>query len=85
MINVYNTDNRDKQYFWTIQIMAALAIWLRFLFFLRNFESFGWLIRIIIDSFKDMVYFLIVFFIGVLAFADAFLSINERLLIRARD
>ena len=76
MANIYNTDKRNEKYFWTIQIFAALCIWLRSMLFLRNFEKFGWLIRIIIDSFLDMRYFLIVLFIGVFAFADAYLSIN---------
>ena len=79
MANIYNTGKRNETYFWTIQVFAALCIWLRSMLFLRNFEKFGWLIRIITDSFLDMKYFLIVLFIGVFAFADAYLSINYKI------
>ena len=74
--NAFNTENRTEPYFWTIQTWAALAIWFRALLYLRTINSFSWLIRMITECFKDMITFLLVFFIGVIAFADAFLSIE---------
>ena len=74
--NAFNTENRTEAYFWTIQTWAALSIWFRALLYLRTISTFSWLIRMITECFKDMLSFLLVFFIGVIAFADAFLSIE---------
>ena len=78
MVNVYNVDDssRSEPYFWTIQSWAAICIWLRFILFLGTLDRFSWLVRLIIRSFSDMSYFLIVFFLGVFCFADAFLSVE---------
>ena len=43
---------------------------------------FGWYVRMIIKTVLDMKMFLMVLFIGVLAFADAFSSINETMVLR---
>ena len=75
MITVYNAGNRDKEYFWSIKMIATLTIWLRSFIFLRNFEGFSWIISLTIQSIFDMGYFLLIFFIGVIAFADVFHSI----------
>ena len=76
LCNVYNVEARTEEYFWTIQSWGALAIWFRFLMYLRTIHHFSWVIRMISECFKDMCTFLVVFFIGVVAFGDAFLSIE---------
>ena len=45
--------------------------------FLGTLDSFSFLIRLIVKGLDDMKYFLIVFFIGVFAFSDAFMSVRE--------
>ena len=63
--------------FWTVQTYAALAIWIRFLQYLSTTDTFSWMIRLINKSVGDMKYFLVVLTIGVIAFADAFKSIDK--------
>ena len=74
-------DGHTESYFWTIQTWAALAIWFRFLLYLRTVSLFRWLIRMIVECVIDMASFMIVYIIGVIAFADAFLSIEYILVI----
>ena len=38
-------------------------------------ETYGWMIRMITQSFKDMTAFMVIWFIGITAFTDAFGSI----------
>lgn len=54
-------------------------LFLRLVLYLRVFESFGWLIHLIVHSLSDMTMFLIVLVIGIFAFADAFMSIDRKL------
>ena len=58
---------------------------MRFFLFLGTLDSFSFLIRLIVKGLDDMKYFLIVFFIGVFAFSDAFLSVREILRINAKE
>lgn len=57
-------------------------LWLRFLLYLRTVPTFSWLIRMCIACVVDMLTFLVVLFVGVFAFADAFLSIEQVLYIK---
>lgn len=68
-------ESDDGVTFWTVQTWAALAIWFRFLLYMRTVEMFSWLIQVIIASVVDMMTFIVVLVIGIIAFADAFLSI----------
>ena len=70
--------------FWTVQTYAAIAIWIRFLQYLSTTDSFSWMVRLINLSFFDMKYFLVVLFIGVLGFADAFKSIEMIMIINGK-
>ena len=83
-INNFNEDLESHR-FWIIQMWAALLIWIRFLLYLRTFEKFSWMIRLIQQSLYDMRYFIFVFFFIVFAFADAFLSISELLKLRQKE
>ena len=76
------TQEYNEVRFWRIQTWAAMFVWLRFLLYLKSFSSFSWLIRMCVACVRDMVIFLIIFFIGVTAFADAFQSIDATLIIR---
>ena len=54
-------------------------IWLQFLLFLRTTDTYSPLIHMIMRVAIDMSQFLLIFMIGVIAFADAFLSIEQAL------
>ena len=79
MLNVVSTKTEETS-FWTIQTWAALFVWFRFLLYLRTVTAFSWIVRMIQECVKDMLTFLVVLLIGVIAFADAFESI-ERILV----
>ena len=72
----------EEEYFWTLQAWSALTLWIRFALYLRSYSMFGWYVRMIIKTVVDMKMFLMVLFIGVLAFADAFSSIRETMVLR---
>ena len=61
----------------TLQTWTALALWMRFLLFLRTRDKYDWYIRLIIESFYDMRHFLVIMMLGVLAFASAFIQIDQ--------
>jgi len=59
-----------------MQAIAALFLWLESLYYLRYFESIGYLIHSIEEVVKGMLVFLLVFGISILAFADVFRSLS---------
>ena len=76
-MNLYLSDDLKSSHFWTLNTWSALFIWARVLMYLRNTTSeYGWMVRVFTESMKGMLPFLAVYFIGVLAFADAFESIE---------
>ena len=77
IVNTLNTGGRAQVYFWNIQAATAIIIWFRLLLWLRTIPKYSWLIRMISEVLNDMVAFMLVFFIGVLAFTDAFLSVES--------
>lgn len=52
-------------------------MWFKFLYFFRIFKSFGYLTRLIILVIYDMRHFLVVLFITIVAFSDAFLTLSN--------
>ena len=56
------------------QVVAAMFLWIKFLYFFRTREKFGYLIRMIIEVFADILPFLLAFFVVIIAFSDAFYS-----------
>ena len=59
----------------TLSIMlslASLGLWFRFLYFLRIFDSTGFLIRAILAVVVDMRYFMLILGITIVAFGDSF-------------
>jgi hypothetical protein len=61
----------------TISAITSLLLWSKFLYFLRIFESTGYLIRMIIDVVSGMKVFLFVLILVLAAFADAFISMSD--------
>ena len=80
IVNIFR-EKKEEASFWTIQTWSALVIWWRFLLFLRSVTAFSWLIRMIIECLKDMLTFLLVLFFSIIAFADAFQSIEKILVL----
>ena len=80
----WNSFNKDvlSESFWTVQTWLALMLWLRFGLYLSTVPTFSWLVRMCIACVVDMLTFLVILFIGVFAFADAFLSIDQVLIIK---
>ena len=62
--------------------MTAFFIWLQVLLYLKTFERFSHLVRMIFTSLQELYLFLIIFFLGVFLFADTFQAITERLILR---
>jgi hypothetical protein len=56
--------------------IVALCMWLKFLYFFRVFKSTGYLIFMLSRVLVDMVPFLTVLTIGIVAFANAFLVLS---------
>ena len=78
LLNVYSTGSLDESWFWTVQTWAALTIWMRFLLYLRAISlNYGYMVRMITGAVYGMVPFLMIFFFGICAFADAFESISS--------
>lgn len=78
IVNTLNSERgRGETYFWNIQAATAIIIWFRLLLWLRTIPKYSWLIRMISEVLNDMIAFMLVFFIGVLAFTDAFLSVES--------
>jgi len=57
--------------------MAALTLWGKSLYILRSFDGTGYLIKSLMQVTKDMWDFLLVLFIVVLGFGDAFGSLSK--------
>ena len=80
-VNTFRTDI-EKQSFWTVQCLTALFVWAQVLLYLKIFEKFSYLVRMITQGLKDMTYFLIIFILGVFLFSDTFQAIEEKLILR---
>lgn len=52
--------------------LTSLCLWFRFLYFLRIFDSTGFLIRAILAVVVDMRYFMLILGITIVAFGDSF-------------
>jgi len=57
--------------------MAALTLWAKFLYILRSFDETGYLIRSLVEITKDMWVFLLVLFIVILGYGDAFGNLSK--------
>jgi hypothetical protein len=61
-----------------LRAVTAFFMWMKFLYFLRLFKKTSYLIHLIIQVLADMRYFLLILFIPIVAFGDAFLSIAQQ-------
>jgi hypothetical protein len=61
----------------SMKATMSLFIWLKFLYFLRIFESTGYLIRIIVEVCIDMRFFLALLLLTFVAFGNAIYDISK--------
>lgn len=59
-----------------VKSTTTFLVWFKFFYFLRIFGSTGYYIRMIVDVIKDMVAFLLILLIAIVAFADTFLALS---------
>ena len=62
----------------TVHAVTCLLMWLKFLYFLRLFESTSHLVRVIFNMFWEMKKFIGILFIFYMAFGEAFLRLSEK-------
>ncbi len=60
----------------SLMAWATLLMWFKMLYFLRIFPQTGYLIRMVVEVVIDMKYFLVLLFLGIFGFSDAFLTIS---------
>jgi hypothetical protein len=54
-----------------IQVVSTFFMWLKFLYFLRVYESTGYLVRMIMSVIYDMKVFLFLLILTIVAFGDS--------------
>jgi len=57
--------------------MASFVIWLKIFYYLRIFRPTSSFIRMIVEMFKDIRIFLLIFFIGIFAFANFYYILDQ--------
>lgn len=62
----------------TVHAVACLLMWLKFLYFLRLFESTNHLVRVVMNIIWEMKSFIAILFIMYMAFGEAFLRLSEK-------
>jgi hypothetical protein len=68
-MGTFDYGNKDLE--GSMQAIMSLMIWLKTLYFLRIFDSTGYLIKIIIEVIIDMKYFFMILMLTFIAFADS--------------
>mmetsp|Transcript_44578 Transcript_44578/g.60445 ORF Transcript_44578/g.60445 Transcript_44578/m.60445 type:complete len:120 (+) Transcript_44578:122-481(+) len=61
----------------TFQSLAAISMWFKLIYFMRTDDRTGYLVRMIIEVAKDMVVFMLVLLITIIAYADAFYTLSN--------
>ena len=64
-------------YFLIIGSLASFLIWIKLFYYLRIFRPTSSFIRMIVEMIKDIRVFLLIFFIGVFAFANFYYIIDK--------
>ena len=84
IMDFVDTDISTKRPYCAI---AIILNWLRFFYLLRLFKATQSLIRIMIEVFTDMAYFIIILFVTFLAFSNSFyiLGLNTESDLRAQE
>ena len=72
-----------KIYYWELLAWTSFCLWFRFLLMLRSVERMSPAVSMVLKSLDQIIPYLVVVFIGVFAFSDAFQSIEQISCIRA--
>lgn len=64
-------------YFLIVGSLASFLIWIKLFYYLRIFRPTSSFIRMIVEMIKDIRVFLLIFFIGVFAFANFYYIIDK--------
>lgn len=67
---------KNREVYACLFSFATLLLWFKFLYFLRIFENFGFLIRAIIQVMIDMQFFIVILLLVTIAFGDSFKVMN---------
>ena len=59
------------------QVGASMILWMKFLYYLRTQKQFGYLIRMITQVIKDMIPFLVVMLVLIIAFSESIYSLDN--------
>ena len=70
------TFKSSKRVYWELLAWTSFLLWFRFLLMLRSITTMSPAIRMVIRCFKEMVPYIGIVIIGILAFTDAFQSID---------
>lgn len=76
IVIVLSVTNMQPPALRTFTAIAALLMWIKLFYFLRLFNSTSALIRLIVQTIKDMVAFFAVLLIALFGFANAFYILN---------
>jgi len=60
-----------------IGALACFVIWIKLFYYLRIFRPTSSFIRMIVEMFKDIRVFLLIFFIGIFAFANFYYILDQ--------
>jgi|Transcript_20452 hypothetical protein len=71
--------------FWELQSWVALTVWMRvILTYLGEIRELSWLVGLIKYTMTSTGYFLVVFLVGVTAFADSFNALDQEILLEGK-
>ena len=73
---ISQSKDEETAYYFTVQTWCALAVWFRGTERLLYYKKFSWLVYCINLCFRKISIFIVVLAISILAFADAFSSIQ---------
>ena len=64
--------------FWKVEAWVAFAVWFRFLFsYMREVKQFSWIVGLIIFCAYSTIHFMVIYVLGITAFADIFNAFNQ--------
>ena len=72
----YLGKERLTEGFWVTNSWASLFIWLRLILYLQSTEMMSFIISMLLACFSEMIAFIVLLLMGVIAFADGIASIR---------
>ena len=69
--------HRNREQYSILMSLASLCLWIKFFYFLRIFETFGFLVLGITAVISEIFYFLVILMISFLGFGDSYKVISN--------